>query len=691
MMIFLFVKNEMSYDQFHEKSDRVFRIISHISEKDDSFTWSSTQLPLGRQLKKDYPEVEDFVRIQDVGQWMLQKDEKQFYEEEIYLADSAFFNVFTHKFLLGKPEGCLDEPNSIVLTESLAKKYFGDWKAEEKLELIDEDGDSYKITAIIEDVPSETHFTFDGLVSRVSLGDPERGSWGSFFLYTYILLKPETNWKEFASKLPDVIKTHVDPIFEQYGISVVYEMQPLTEIYLLSKTKGENGGGDMSYIFIFLAVGLFILILASINYMNLATSRAEGRSKEVGVRKVLGSHRSGLIAQFLSESMVISLAAFVLAITLLSGPLLKPFNQLAGKDFIMADLFTPDLLLIYIFLILILGLLSGSYPAFFLSSFKPAWVLKGRLAQKVGGFSVRKVLVVFQFVISIGMVASTWIVNDQLNFLRKKDLGFAKEQLLVVEITDRAMIEKVPVIKEKWIENTSILNVGSAGSSPGRGYSKNLMNVESKDGYVEKGVNLFFVDETFLPTLGIEIIEGRNFEASRGADTAAVIVNEMMVERMGWDDPVGKKIQFGVDEEDEFLTVIGVFRNFHMLSLYEELEDLALFYRKNNDMLHVRFEPSKTPETLSHLEEKWLEVYPERPFNHYFLDQEFYEAYESDQKRSRVFLVFSGLAMLIACLGLLGLVSFSVERRSKEIGIRKIVGASTFQIMRLVAKDYLGL
>ena len=186
LMIFLFVKNEMSYDQFHEKSDRVFRIISHISEKDDSFTWSSTQLPLGRQLKKDYPEVEDFVRIQDVGQWMLQKDEKKFYEEEIYLADSAFFNVFTHKFLLGKPEGCLDEPNSIVLTESLAKKYFGDWKAEEKLELIDEDGDSYKITAIVEDVPSETHFTFDGLVSRVSLGNPERGSWGSFFLYTYI-------------------------------------------------------------------------------------------------------------------------------------------------------------------------------------------------------------------------------------------------------------------------------------------------------------------------------------------------------------------------------------------------------------------------------------------------------------------------------------------------------------------------
>jgi putative ABC transport system permease protein len=690
LLIFLFIQNELSYDRFHTKSDRIFRIISHISEKDDAFTWASTQLPLGRQLKSDYPEVEEFVRIQDVGQWMLESKTNKFYEEEIFLADSGYFDIFTHKFLIGDPETCLDEPNSIVLTESLARKYFGDLSAE-VLELKDEEGDSYKVTAVIEDVPDETHFSFDALVSRSSLDNPERGSWGSFFLSTYILLKPHTIWEDFQSKLPKVIKEYVDPIFAQYGISVEYEIQPLPDIYLLSKTKGETGGGDMSYIYIFMAVGFFILLLASINYMNLATSRAERRSKEVGIRKVLGSYRGALIAQFISESILITLISFILAILIIAFILLTPFNQLSGKSFEVLDFFTLELIISYIVLVIGIGFLAGSYPALFLSSFDPVWVLKGGALQKVGGFSVRKVLVVFQFIISIGMVISTWVVYDQLNFLRETNLGFDKEKVLVINLAERSMADKIPILRDYWMENTGIHKVASASSSPGTGYSKNLMDVESKDGFVEKGVNLFFVDDNFIPAMGIEILEGRNFDEKLKSDSSSVIVNELLVARMDWDKAIGKRLKMGVGEEEPILRVIGVFRNFHVLSLYEEMEDLALFYHENNGMIHIRFDPGKIEENLRNLESGWKKVFPDKPFEYYFIDQEFFEAYQNDQTRSRVFLVFSILAIMIACMGLLGLASFTVEKRSKEIGIRKIVGASSFQIVKLVSKDFLFL
>ncbi len=687
LMIFLFVKNELSYDKFHEKSDRVFRIISHIAEKDDAFTWASSQRPLGVQLKMDYPEVEDFVRIQDVGQWMLQSETEKYYEDGIFIADSSFFRLFTHRFLVGDPNTCLNAPNSLVLTESLAKKYFGDYSGTD-LELVDEDGDTYKITAIIEDVPDETHLMFDGLVSRSTLEEDDIGSWGSFYLYNYIMLKPNTDWVSFSQKLPEVVEKYVDPIFKQFGISVVYEMQPLGDIYLMSKTKGENEGGDMSYIYIFLTVGLFILVLASINYMNLATSRAEKRSKEVGIRKVLGSYRSALVSQFMAESILMTLVSLFVALILIAFVLLTPFNQLSGKNFELMDLFQADLIIGYVVLVLGIGILSGSYPSFFLSSFQPAWVLKGTMAQKVGGLSVRKVLVVFQFVISIGMVVSTWVVNDQLDFLRDKDLGFDKDQIIVVSLSERSMIEKVPVLRDYWLENPGIQEVGTGTSGPGGGYGKNLMDVESKDGFVEKGVNMFFVDDRFLDALGIELVLGRNFDENLKTDSNSVIVNELMVQRMDWDDPIGKRIRLGVDEDDEMTTVIGVVGNFHMLSLYEEMEDIAMFYRPRNGEMHVRFDQEKVNDVVPQLEEGWQKVFPEIPMDHYFLDQDFYEAYEKDETRSRVFLVFSVLAVLIACLGLLGLSSFSVERRSKEIGIRKIVGATSLQIVGLITKDF---
>ncbi len=687
LMIFLFVGNELSYDKFHKKGDRIFRIISHIAEKDDAFTWASTQLPLGRQLKKDYPEVEEFVRIQDVGQWMLENGDIRFIEEDVYLADSGYFKMFTHEFIVGDPLTCLNEPNSLVLTETLAKKYFDDIGKEELL-LKDEDGDTYKITAIIRDVPEETHFEFDALVSRSSLTDSESGGWGSFYLYTYILLKENTDWKQFSGNLPDVVEEFVDPIFAQFGITVEYEMQPVWDIYLLSKTKGEHGGGDMGYIYIFLTVGIFILVLASINYMNLATSRAEKRSKEVGIRKVLGSYRSALVSQFMAESILITLIALVLALLIISFPLLTPFNQLSGKNFELGDLFSWNIVLGYTGLVLAIGLFAGSYPAFFLSSFEPAWVLKGKLAQRVGGLSVRKILVVFQFVISIGMVISTWVVYDQLNFLRTKNLGFDKDQIVVVELTDNDMREKVPVLRDYWMESPFVEEVGTSTSTPGHGYGKNLMEVESKDGYVEKGVNLFAVDDKFIPALGIEILEGRNFNRERGADSSAILVNQLMIERMGWENALGKKIRSMQDENKEVYTVVGVFRNFHTMSLYEEMEGLTLFYRENNDEMQIRFDPANADEVVDHLQQQWEKVFSGKPFEYYFLDQDFFEAYEKDQTRSRVFLVFSVLAVLIACLGLLGLASFSVERRSKEIGIRKVVGASTFQIVALVNRDF---
>lgn len=689
LLLILYISHELSYENFHEKKDRIYRIVSHFQERDDEFSWASTQPPLGQQIKADYPEIEEYARLNGLGSnTVLTYEDKKYEEDDLVLADSTYFDIFSHNFIEGNSKTCLDEPNSIVLTKTLAEKIFKDEPALGKI-LKDSDNESIKVTGVIEDLPRNTHMEFTGIVSLNSI-ENLGGGWGSFYLRTFILLKENVNGETFKAKLPEVIENYVDPIFEQYGVNVQYEMQELASIHLYSKTDGEEGGGDIAYIYIFSIVVVFMLIIAAINYMNLATARSERRAREVGIRKVLGSYRWMLTTQFVSESLILTLSALIISFILINFIFLTPFNAMTSREFYFMDLFNPELILSIVAIIILLGILGGSYPAFYLSSFKPISVLKGKFVHGKSTVPLRKVLVVAQFAISIGMIISTIIVYDQLSFLRNKDLGFAKDQIMVSSLSSREMADKLPVLRSTLLESPDVLAVASASSSPGRGYPKNLLPVETKDGFVEKGVNFYRVDENYIPTLEIKLLEGRNFSKDLASDSNAVIVNKMFAERNEWEEPIGKRIRLSDsdDEIEEYATVIGVIDDFHQLSLYQKLEPLAFFYRPKMNFVHIKFRPESTSSVKSHVEEKWAEVYPGIPFNPYFLDQHFFESYEADQKRSKVFTLFSGITIFIACVGLLGLASFSAEQRTKEIGIRKVIGASLYNIIFLLTKEF---
>ncbi len=688
LLLILYIFHELSYEDFHEYRDRIYRIVSHIQERDDEFSWASTQAPLAKQMKDDYPEVEEYVRINGLGSnTMLSYGDKNYAEDKLCLADSTFFKIFSHKFLEGQPNTCLDQPNSIVLSKSLAEKYFGSEQAVGKI-LKNADGESLKVTAVIEDFPRNTHLEFAGLISLNSIDDLG-GGWGSFYLNTYILLKEGIDGEAFKSKLPEVVKKYVSPIFNQFGVKVQYEMQNLSEIHLFSKTDGEQGGGDISYIYIFSIVIVFMLVISAINYMNLATARSENRAREVGIRKVLGSYRWMLILQFFAESLLLVFVSIALSLFAIKFLLLNQFNAMTSREFFFEDLFSTDILLSILAIIIILGLLGGSYPAFYLSSFQPVKVLKGKFVHGRATVPLRKILVILQFVISISMVFSTIIVFEQLSFLKNKDLGFSKDDILVVRFTDAKMSEKYASFRNLLLENSNVLGVASAVTSPGKGYPKNLLPVESKDGFVDKGVNFYRVDEDYIPTLEIDILLGRNFSKDFSSDSSAVIVNQLFAHRMEWENPIGKRIRISEEgEELEYLTVIGVMNDFHQLNLYQELEPLAFFYGENCRNVHIKFNTAHIEEFKLHLDKAWNEIYPNQPLNSYFLDQDFFESYDADRKRSQVFTLFSGITIFIACLGLLGLTSFSAEQKTKEIGIRKVIGASVLSIVFLLTREF---
>ncbi len=689
LLLVLYINHELSYEDFHVKKDRIYRIVSHFQERDDEFSWASTQPTLGKQIKADYPEIEEFVRLNGLGNnTKLTIGDEVYNEDDLVLADSTYFDIFTHTFLEGDPSTCLDEPNSIVLTKSLAEKYFGDDPAVGQT-IKDSDDESLKVTAVIEDLPRNTHIELTGLVSLNSI-ENLGGGWGSFYLTTFVLLKENVDAEAFKLKLPEVITNYVDPIFEQYGVKIEYEMQELAGIHLFSDTDGEQGGGNIAYIYIFSIVVVFMLAIAAINYMNLATARSERRAREVGIRKVLGSYKWMLVLQFISESMILTITSLIISLVSIEYLFLEPFNSMTSREFFFSDIFQTEIIMSIIAIVVLLGVLGGSYPAFYLSSFKPVKVLKGRFVSKKGSVPLRKVLVITQFAISIAMIISTIIVFDQLSFLRNKDLGFAKDQIMVVPLADRSMSEKYDVFMNELSQNSDIISVSSSMSSPGRGYPKNLMPIESKDGFVEKGVNFYRVDENYIPTLEIQLLEGRNFSKDMASDSNAVIVNQLFVQRMDWDDPIGKRIRIS-DEEDEvaeYLYVVGVMEDFHQLSLYQELEPLAFFYGENLPFVHIKFQPQKINEVQAQVSTVWEKIYPSQPFDSYFLDQRFFESYEEDAKRSKVFTLFSAITIFIACIGLLGLASYSAEQRTKEIGIRKVLGAGEKNIIFLLTKDF---
>lgn len=690
LFLLLYILDELSYDKYHENANNIYRVVSHITEPENEFTWAIVQIPMAEELAENYSGVEDATRFYTIGRELIQQGEKSFYEEDFYFVDSTVFDMFSYEFISGDPKTALDEPHSIVLTESMAVKYFDTNDALGKtLTYVDHNQD-YKVTGIIKDVPQNSHFRFDALMSVNSFPPfKQEKNWGRFFAYTYIKLPDNYNPADFQPIFDRIVAEHVNPIFEKRNIKVDYKLQRITDIHLHSKIQDEaEAGGDISYIYIFSAIAVFMLIIACINYMNLATARSAKRAKEVGIRKVMGSFRGQLIMQFIIESVILAFVAFL--ISLLFIYLLMPaFNHIADKNFNFTDLLDQRVVLAMVGVMIFVGVIGGSYPAFYLSKFNPAAVLKGKISNKGGNAFTRKTLVVLQFSISIFMLISTLVVYDQLNFLMQKDLGFDKERLLRIQIDDARTRNSLDVLKNKLINKPAVKQFATASATPGENVSKAIFQVEDNEGKMtERVIDGYFADYDFVDALGMTIKEGRNFSRDVPSDTLeAVLVNESMVKRMSWENPIGKRFE----REGRVRQVIGIIKDYHQNSLYEEIEPLMIIFRKDNYYTYIKLGGNDLPSAVAQVENAWHDVYPNKPFEYQFLDQDFDAQYDADQRRGAIFTIFSVLTILIACLGLMGLTSFTTEQRAKEIGIRKVIGASISSIIILISKEFIFL
>ncbi|MDW7691402.1 ABC transporter permease [Flammeovirgaceae bacterium SG7u.111] len=692
-LLFFYVLDEVSFDRFHGNHEKIYRVVSHISEPDKSFSWGSTQAPTGPQLMEDYPLVENYVRFFGMGRVLFQNGDTRLYQEDVIAVDSTIFEVFDFKLIEGDPATALGEPNSIVLTEEVAAKYFGSESPVGKI-LSMQDNTSLKVTGVVEDVPRNSHIDFAALMS---LNDDQKTSdnWGSFYLSTYLVIPTPEKAAELKSLLPEMYEKYMAEIFKRMNIDIQYDLQPLASIHLYSNMEGENGG-NILYVYIMAIVAVFMLVIAGINYMNLATARSASRAKEVGVRKVMGSRRGQLIAQFLTESIVLSFVALLLSLLVVVS-LLPFFNDVAGKQIGMEVLGSPMVLIVLLLITLITGLLGGSYPALVLSKFQPIMVLKGKVVSGKNNALFRKVLVVLQFSISMFMLICTWIVFDQLSFMQDKDLGYDKEQVMTVSLPrEQEERAKFSVLRNKLIQNEEIINAATAWGRTSSIGGRQIFTVETATGMEEKAFRPFRIDHNFLNTMGMELVEGRGFSLDYPADTLnSVLINEETARRMSWEEPLGKKVQLGgrgeEDEEPQYAEVVGVIKDFHQQSLHSKIEPMILMYGTNDRVVHIKMNTGDIRETVDLIKSAWGEVFPTRPFEYDFLDQNFADAYEEDARRGTIFTTFSGLTILIACLGLLGLASFSAEQRTKEIGIRKVIGASVPSIVVLISKDFIYL
>lgn len=692
LFLLMYILHELSYDRYHKNADTIYRVVSNIQEPDNAFTWAVAQIPLADELRDNYPEVKNVVRFFGTGRTLYKNGEVQFYEEDFALADSTTFDMFTYEFINGDPATALDNPFSLVLTEKLAIKYFGNAQSALSQSLQNQQGEEFKVTAVIKDVPLNSHLRFDALISRNTRPDFQ-GSWGNFGVFTYIQLPEGYEVSKMYTTFDKIIKERVNPIFEQFNIKIKYELQKITDIHLYSKIQDEaEEGGDIANIYIFGAVGIFMILIASINYMNLATARSVNRSKEVGIRKVMGSQRRQLIVQFVTESVVIAFISMGVSLLLIYA-LLPAFNDLANKQLPFSYILQPSVLLTLIAIVLFSGIVGGSYPAFYLSGFNPVSVLKGKLSAKGGSVVFRKILVVKQFAISIFMLISTLVVFDQLQFMRNKDLGFDKERVIRIELSESQLREKAQVLTNRLKQNPAVSAVGMANTSPGQGIGKNLMKVEDNDGKMtDRGVDLYAADFDYVKTLGMKIVIGRDFSREVPSDTTyAILVNEAMVKRMSWDNPIGKKFVFedgNPETPDIEKRVVGVVKDYHQNSLYDAIEPLIVILNLDLNYVFVRTQEGDVRQSLSSIESDWKEIFPDHSFEYNFLDADFNSQYKADENRSRIFTAFSGLTIGIACLGLLGLVAFTTQQRTKEIGVRKVIGASILSLVVLVAKEF---
>jgi putative ABC transport system permease protein len=691
-LIFQYVRFESGYDSFHSKADRIYRVVGDVKTPTETISTGLTITPLAPNLKKDFPEVEDAVRLWRDG-ILVHKGDVKFQEKRTVFADSSFFNIFDFPLLTGDKHTALTEPMSIVLSETAAKKYFGNANPLGQQIQITGAALNATITGIMKDIPQNSQIQADMLISMSSwkpvYGRPLQDSeWTNHNYYTYILLQPHTDAQAFEKKLPDFMKRHHGADADKLQMWETLSLEPLRDVYLKS-TRDGFVQGNIHNVYIFSIVALFILIIACINFINLTTARSTVRAKEVGVRKVIGAARSQLAGQFIGESVIICWMAFIL--TLILGSVTLPlFNQLAGK-MISPGIFNRGADILGLFLLsTLIGITAGIYPSLVLSAFRPVSVLKGRFATSTQGLLLRKGLVVFQFTISIILIVGTIIVNSQLQYMRNKDLGFSKDQEMVIFTN---YDKNKDTFKQSLSSIPGVLSTTYSSNVPGGGYVSSYSEVENKTGEMQKcTLDNYFVDFDFIRQFDLKIIAGRAFLKGYSTDsTQAMIINESAVAMLGYTSPqqaLGRKF----DQNGRQGTIIGVVKNFNYMSLRDNIRPFNLRIEPYGfGTISIKVATANLPATIKAIESSWNHTIPNRPFEYTFLNEDFNHQYDTDARFGNLFLNFSILAIIISCLGVLGLASYSTFQRTKEIGVRKVLGASVSNIVRLLSIDFIRL
>ena len=714
MLIVLYVQDELGYDRFHEKGEDIYRLALERKYPGRSRHYAIIPHSYADVIKNDFAEVEDACRLfYFQGNDLIYKVDGEMYEEKYNMwGDSNFFDVFSIQLINGDPKNALTEPNSVVLTESIAKKLFGQQDPLGKLLEFDNDQDPWQVTGVCEDLPAKSHMHFNMLTSSASLGQfLGQPNFLNFSAYTYLLLRPGSDPAIVEGKMPDLVEKYASgqilnrlgldyAAYQAQGNGYRYFMQPLADIYLHSNLEAElKPPGSVSRIYFFSAIAVLILIIACINFMNLATARSAGRAREVGIRKTLGSNRRAIAGQFLVEAILITAASAFIA-WCINYLVLDAFNQLTAKQFTTLDLLQPEFIAILIIALLVTGILAGAYPAFSLSRFRPVAVLQGNFMERTKGAGLRNVLVVFQFAVSVFLIIASVFVYQQWIFTQDKPLGFEKESLLTIQGAGGFEVQEEETLKKELEKLSGVEAVSGCSTQPGDQYFGLSFRPQGAQ-EITTGSGLF-VDEGYIECMKMEMAAGRSFSKDF-MDTMSVIVNEAAVREMGVSDPVGKILISNEDflngEEGAITpyTIVGVINDYHFQSLHHTISPLFLLHNQKNfnpgvdNLITVRFRTDNFQQTLAEMGSIWSKFQPEVPFRYAFLDQEWANLYEKEVTTRRISGLFTLIAIFIACLGLLALAAFTAERRSKEIGIRKILGATVPGLVSLLSKDFLKL
>ena len=707
LLIIFYVVDELSYDRYNVSANRIYRVNEDLKLGENNVLYAVCMPPLAQTLKNDFPYVENTVRIKNAGSLHVRKGVTNILENRVAFADPSLFSIFTLPMISGSPSTALAEPNSVVLTETMAEKYFNSTAVVGRI-LTADNKDLYKVTGVIKDIPRTSHFNFDFFISMSTLPDSRSDEWLRSDYNTYVLFRNAADHKKLEAALPAFLARYSGPqmqselkmsttAFEKSGSYFRLNLTPLTDIHLKSNRTGELGpNSTIQYVYIFSAIALFILLIACVNFMNLSTARSSNRAREVGVRKVLGSPRSYLVFQFLTESILVTLVAAIIAV-IAAVALLPAFNQLSGKDIVINGQMLRWLVPAVAFIILLVGSLAGAYPALFLSAFQPINVLKGKLSGGFKGGGLRSVLVVLQFTISIFLIIGTLVVHNQLNYIQSKDLGFDRNQVLIVqnafELNNQAQTFKQEVKQLPGVTDATLTSFLPTGNN------KNT-SIFFKDASFDQKKALFpqtwIVDEDYIKTLDMKMVAGRSFSGQMLSDSSGIIINEAAARFLGLGDPLNKPLYRSNGGKQELSNskayhIIGVVKDFNFSSLRDVVSPMVLIMGQDNGALSIRMNGRDIPALLTQIKEKWSGLSPNVQMSFSFMDQDFDAIYRTEQRAGTVLVVFTTLAIIIACLGLFGLAAYAAEQRTKEIGIRKVLGASVSAITAMLSFDFIKL